>query len=342
MTRDNLSAKLHSRIMSRIHSTSDTRLILPKCETSSRSRSRSRRQRKSKPRSRSRSRSRTPKNKKSVDRSTQPKNHPKFKWEPMDDKWQHILLSSNFVVKDTVPDGNCQFRAIEQAMKGILIGGKKLSHKRLRKMIADYVLRMPDIHFNDIIQTYRIERDNGEFYGNWDPFKIKTKRQFSLQVKKPGFHFEGDYTTLSLLTKVLNTDIIVFNEESHLITKIESNNKRFIILNYIQFNNTGHYRVIGLKQQNVKKVDTIFEKEHMDANLKIIFDRKLFFCKHIEHIYNNSTNEFTCSSMISDLESLTDVLTISDKKIIYKLLGKVISKMLKNNSNRKIPLHFKM
>ena len=245
----------------------------------------------------------------------------KYIWSPVDDLWQKILLSDRFFVKDCAPDGNCQFRSLEEALKGDT--SLKFSHKKLRRLIAEHILTISDLEFKEIIENYRIEKENGEFYGEWDPNVIKTKRQLSLEIKKPGFHFEGDHVTLSLLSKILQIDIIIFNQNSHNITKIENDNLKFVILNFIQSGNTGHYKTIGFKQD--KRIFTLFNRNNLPDDIITLLDKNAFYKKHIEYIYN-LYEPFTCNDLLSNLESLLGKLINSDKILICKLSAAFVHK----------------
>ena len=81
----------------------------------------------------------------------------------------------NLVIKDCIPDGNCQFRSIENALYQY---NNKYTHIKLRKMVGNYILNLPESDFLSILNNYKIEKDNDEFLGHWDPYKVKTKTDF--------------------------------------------------------------------------------------------------------------------------------------------------------------------
>lgn len=243
----------------------------------------------------------------------------KFYWESLNEKWTELLLSSNFKIKDCERDGNCQFYSLSQALK---YSELKLSHRKLRKLLSDYIIKISDVKFKDILQSYILEQEHDEFHGDWNPSLIKTKKQLAKEIKKVGFNFEGDYTTLSLLSIILKIDFILFNENDKTITKIENvDNKKLILLNFIQIANTGHYQTIGL-QTNKKIPITIFNKEDLPKELVLIFNKNKFFTKHIKNIMNEFPN-VKCNEIISKLSSLS-ILSKSDKKVIYRVLAKLV------------------
>jgi hypothetical protein len=143
---------------------------------------------------------------------------PNYQWEGLDSEWKTLLMSDKFRVKDTIGDGNCQFRAIETALKCKSKNDgshKKQSHLTLRKLAGKYTNSGLNLEeFKNILEHYREEVVNGEFRGDWNPDNTKSKRQFIQHLKTPGFHFEGDDVTLSLLSRVLKIDFMIFTDTS--------------------------------------------------------------------------------------------------------------------------------
>lgn len=241
----------------------------------------------------------------------------KFIWEFLDEKWSDILLSDNFMIKDCPRDGNCQFSSLSHALNDI-------SQRKLRKLVSEYIMRLPDIKFKSILESYKLEQENGDFYGNWNPQTVKTKRQFANEIKKSGFNFEGDYVTLSLLSSILKTDFIIFNENDYIITKIESeHSKQIILLSFMQYNNTGHYKTIGIKTKGEKNPITVFKKTDLPKELALLFNKNKFFMKHIKNIYKEYPL-MKCNEVIFKLQEMLSILTKNDKKVIYRTLAKLI------------------
>ena len=164
-----------------------------------------------------------------------------YKWKPFD------MKVKNLVVKDCKPDGNCQFRSIEQALYQY---NNKYTHIKLRKLIGEYILSLKDKDFENILNNYRIEKDNGEFIGKWNPYKIKSKTDFVKNINTLGFHFEGDDTTLNILSKILNVDFIIINKDKSVTLKLTSG-RAIIVLYYEKHGLSGHYKTIGLKKDSM-------------------------------------------------------------------------------------------
>jgi len=168
----------------------------------------------------------------------------------------------NLMIKDCKPDGNCQFRSIEQALYQY---NNKYTHIKLRKIIGDYINKLNNDDFQHIIDNYKIEKDNSEFVGNWDPYKVKNKQAFIKHINKLGFHFEGDDTTLNILSDILNVDFIIINKNKSITLKL--NNKRAIIILYYQKSRlSGHYQTIGLKSKDT--VISAFNSKSLPIEIK--------------------------------------------------------------------------
>ena len=75
-----------------------------------------------------------------------------YYWEPLSETWQSKLGSTDFMVKNCLGDGNCQFRSIETALTQ---GGYRATHEKLRRLLAKYILSIDNKVFIDIIKTYQ-------------------------------------------------------------------------------------------------------------------------------------------------------------------------------------------
>jgi len=235
----------------------------------------------------------------------------KYIWKKIDKKWGKFLLSNNFYIKDCPPDGNCQFRSIENVLQS-------LSHIELRSLVSDYILKLNDEEFKIILSDYIIEKKSGQFYGNWNPSKIKTKKQLAHEINKLGFNFEGDNITLSILSKVLNVEIIIMNEPNSII-RIGENKRLFIILNFIKMGNTGHYISVGYKFNN--NIYTIFDKNNINYELRSLINRKLLLYRHI--IYSVYEKGLDLEEYLSSIQKILGKFSNEDIYIINKIIEKI-------------------
>jgi hypothetical protein len=257
-----------------------------------------------------------------IDFDTEVKEKDVFIWEPIDPKWSKKLLSECFVIKNCLSDGNCQFRSIETALTN---AGHKTDHEKLRRSICKYINNIDNNEFFNIIQNYRLEKQHGEFEGNWDPFTIKNKRDFIKQLKQPGFNFQGDNITLSLISQSLNIDIIILNDDLHItdLSNPEKLNQKLIILYFDKQNK--HYKTIGIKLK--KKVNTIFKRSDLPIEILRIIDKQNFFLHHIQTI---CLKELKCgkinlNNIIKSLQNKLQIpLSDKDKQIVFKIIRTIL------------------
>jgi len=275
-----------------------------------------------------------------------------FIWEPLQPEWQSKLLCNTFVIKNCLGDGNCQFRSIETALSN---AGCKTDHERLRKSLVKYINSLDNKDFFDIIQLYRIEKQNGEFVGNWDPFSIKNKRQFNNELKKPGFNFQGDHITLSLVSKALGLDIILLDNYFNItdLSNPDQLQPKVIVLYYDNkgtfnfsgqgtfnfsgqgtFNaervsgqgTSGHYQTIGIITKR-KKVYTMFKRSELPEEIDRLLDKHNFFLQHIRDICNKDLgcNKLQLNNIIKQVEDrIKTKISKHDKIKIIQIIRTIL------------------
>lgn len=248
-----------------------------------------------------------------------------FIWENISPQWQDKLLSSNFFIKNCLADGNCQFRSIETALSNV---GYKLDHKKLRNIIVKYINNLDNKIFFNIIQNYRIEKDNGEFIGNWDPYTIRNKRNFINEIKKEGFHFQGDHTTLNLISNALNIHFIILTSDYHIINLSKQDDlynqikpHKLIILYYNKIdNNYGHYQTIGFKSK--RKVETIFQAP-FPTEIENLLEKEKLLASHLNHILNgiDKSKKLQVNNILMSMQKkLHQTISLENKHTIMLFL----------------------
>ena len=243
------------------------------------------------------------------------------KWIPLDTIWENILLSNKFIKIDALGDGNCQFNSIEIALSNC--SKNKFTQQKIRNIIAKYIKEMSQVEFNEILNNYKIEKQNGEFRGNWDPFKIKNKQNFIKELKTSGFNFEGDNVTLALLSKAISIDFLIFTSDYNIISLINPDNlqNKLIILYYDT--SLKHYSTIALKE---KKILTCFDTKNLPKEIKILLDRNLYYLEHLRKICTvDNCKQLTLNSILTKIES-----SISPNTKLSKYTKRSIINIIKN------------
>ena len=252
-----------------------------------------------------------------------------FIWEPLSKEWRSKLLSDNFVTKNCLGDGDCQFRSIETALTN---AGCKTTPERLRQAVCKYINRLDNNHFFDIIQSYRLEKQNGEFVGDWDPFAIKSKRDFTKHLRTPGFGFMGDNITLSLICKAMKLDIVLLDDGLNVIdlSNNDEQHQRLIVLFYDR--NKQHYKTIGIQtsKRSIKtgpKVQTMFRRTDLPPEIDRLIDKHTFYIHHIKDI---CAQELKCgriqlNKILRTIQERTlKPIGQSDKKQILKIIRNIL------------------
>lgn len=246
-----------------------------------------------------------------------------FTWEPLEEPWRKKLQSENFVVKNCLGDGNCQFRSIETALTN---AGCKTDHERLRRSLCKYINGLENAEFFDIIQNYRLEKQHGEFVGEWDPFSIRNKRDFTTQLKKPGFNFQGDNITLSLICKVLNVDIVILDSSLN-ISDLTNNDKPHPKIIFLYYDRSKqHYKTIGFQTKR-KRIITMFKRTELPEEIDRILDKHNFYLYHIKNI---CSQELKCgrielNKIIKTIEDRIQThLSKQDKRSILKIIRMIL------------------
>lgn len=256
-----------------------------------------------------------------------------FIWEPLQPEWQSKLLCNTFVIKNCLGDGNCQFRSIETALSN---AGCKTDHERLRKSLVKYINSLDNKDFFDIIQLYRIEKQNGEFVGDWDPFSITNKRQFNNELKKPGFNFQGDHITLSLVSKALGLDIILLDNYFNItdLSNPDQLQPKVIVLYYDNKGSlnvsgqgtSGHYQTIGIITKR-KKVYTMFKRSELPEEIDRLLDKHNFFLQHIRDICSKDLgcNKLQLNNIIKQVEDrIKTKISKNDKIKIIQIIRTIL------------------
>ena len=183
-----------------------------------------------------------------------------YGWDEIDFLW-NIELGDKFMLLDCGSHGDCLFHCLAEAInlnniyKGDLTN--LLDVETLRLKASNQIT---DTNFDFILQNYKIEKDECEFQGDWDPYNIETKEQLRGELCKTGNNFWGDHIIIQLLSQNLKKNIIVLNgdedfEKLSYNTVETTGSKGYII---IYFENNCHYKLVG--KFNGKKINTLFNK----------------------------------------------------------------------------------
>ena len=88
---------------------------------------------------------------------------------------------------DCGSNGDCLFLCLEEGFKNIYNPlNEDFSVENLRELTANQINRN---NFTIILENYRVEYDNGEFEGLWNPYEIKNIEDLQNNIKKQAILF---------------------------------------------------------------------------------------------------------------------------------------------------------
>lgn len=231
-----------------------------------------------------------------------------FVWDPLPQNWQIKLLSKNFLIKNCL-DSN--YNSLESALQN---AGCKTNIDKLKRALCKYINYLDNNSFFKIIQNYRSHKSNI----NWDPFRIKSKRDFTSQIRRPEFDFRGDNIILSLISKVLNIDIILFQKNLDIINLANNHYTQPKLLILFYDNDENSYKSIGFQSKH--KITTIFKRIELPEEISRINNL------HLHHIKDICSSKLECKnleliSIINKLQNrLGKQLNSQERQEIFKLI----------------------
>ena len=200
-----------------------------------------------------------------------------YGWEKISKNFQKNLNLKEkqkiyYAVLDCGGNGDCMFHCISEALnEPYNISSKLYDTQFLRNTVSEGI---NESNFFIILENYKIEKDNNEFQGEWEPNDIKSIEELQNEIKKCGDNFWGDHILLQLIQKKLNINILLFktniydilseNDSENLeIQYLNEGGSKTIILYYIS---ELHYQLVGYFNGKVMK--TFFYKKEIPEELQ--------------------------------------------------------------------------
>tara|TARA_S200000501_G_scaffold23563_1_gene20371 strand:+ start:732 stop:1442 length:711 start_codon:yes stop_codon:yes gene_type:complete len=183
-----------------------------------------------------------------------------YGWSELGFLW-NIELGDQFMLLDCGANGDCLFHCLSEAINLDNICRGDISNlfdvQTLRTKASN---EFTSENFDLILQNYKIEKEVGEFQGDWDPESINSIEELQNELCKTGNNFWGDHIIIQLLSQSIKKNIIVLNgdEEFEKLTynTVETPGSKGYIIIY--FENNCHYKLVG--KFNGKKIVSVFPK----------------------------------------------------------------------------------
>jgi len=186
--------------------------------------------------------------------------------------------NSCFGLLECGSDGDCLFHVLAEAFNNNLIINNlipKYDVQYFRNLISEEI---NDNNFDTILTSYKLEKENDEFNGLWDPFKINTKEELKKEIQICGNNFWGDHILIQLLQDKLNLNVILLNTNSldydnpniyrirPIAARDISQYDTHVIINY---EDSVHFQLIGYFDGNLMK--TLFTKAELPQILLDVY-----------------------------------------------------------------------
>ena len=149
-------------------------------------------------------------------------------------------------------DGSCFFHCIAYALNTNEIYKEEpyvYNSQDLRNILANSITNKL---FDEIIEIYKILKDNDELYDTWDPYTIKIQ-EFKNLITDENNVFWGDHILIGLLMKELNINIIILNSNEfkniyNIYNTMEQYDpEKYTIL--LIYENDSHFKLLGHFQE---------------------------------------------------------------------------------------------
>ena len=191
-----------------------------------------------------------------------------YGWEKLPIEWRRKLNNNNFLLLDCGADGNCLFHVIAEALNNDNLSNnenkdsvKLYDVTGLRKIASECIV---DENFTFILESYKMEAETGDFYGDWDPEKINTLEDLKSEIIKEGDNFWGDHIILQLLGEKLEINFIIFNSplgDECSFYNSDLDNLKFNKTIFIYYDSLVHFNLIGFFNGNLIK--TVFTESEI-------------------------------------------------------------------------------
>lgn len=209
-----------------------------------------------------------------------------YGWSKLSLGWKKRLKEPNnknscFGILECGSDGDCLFHVLCEALNSddlINLRLPKYDIKKLRQIAANQINKT---NFDIIIETYKLEYNDIDFNGQWNPFEIYNSNQLKEQICTLGNHFWGDHILLQLIQKKLNINIIILNSEDYSQINLENrfkihptasndfeNYNKTIIIYY---SDNIHFQLIGYFDGKIMK--TLFNKDEIPLIILDIYNK---------------------------------------------------------------------
>lgn len=197
-----------------------------------------------------------------------------YGWKKIDLGWRKRIIELNGIKKckygilDCGAKGNCLFHCISEALNDSSNPEKCIYDiKTVRSIAADEINKD---NFNIILETYKLEQENDEFIGEWEPNNIKDIKDLQQEIMTCGDNFWGDHIVLQLLQEALKFNVIILNSgdsfyNNYTIKSIASDIFKYEKTIILYYTEGLHFELLGYFNNN--KMNVLFNSNNIPSEI---------------------------------------------------------------------------
>ena len=209
-------------------------------------------------------------------------------WERLDVNWVRRINKfirklkkipnspSLYGIKECAQKGDCMFGCISEALNSKLNLDEENLYtiKKIRQIAASQI---NEDNYDILLNSYKLAYDSNEI--TWNPNEIDNIEELKELISEPETIW-GDHVILSMLSKALKFNIIIFPDEKS--NDINSNNCLYLYKTTLEFNRNyptillyyiedTHFQLIGYFDVDNNKILTIFDFNEIPNEIKEIY-----------------------------------------------------------------------
>ncbi len=188
-----------------------------------------------------------------------------YGWDKLDLEWRKKLDSKTYIVLECGSDGDCLFHVISEALNLDLIFNNNIPEYDILDIRKLASKQINSNNFDIILESYKAELDCNEFIGSWNPNEITSLEELKKEVETCGDSFWGDHILLQLISKAIEINFIIFDDNKNDIYPLFDDFKYEKTICLYYYDNI-HFQLIG--KFDGKIIKTIFNNNEIPSFIK--------------------------------------------------------------------------
>jgi hypothetical protein len=261
-------------------------------------------------------------------------------WKKFNDIWISKTCSTKFRILDRenyYEGDNFEF-ILSNAFN------KKIKMSRIKRYIIKYLKTISTSVFSELIINYKEEYNLKNI--KWDPDVFMTNvKHFVTEIKKSYFSFKNDDTSMFLISRAFDVDLIILNDSIdtknivHIKTseavlkdklliiykeKLDQNLKNRFGLKNESENTIIEYSLIGFKTEDKRKKNmVVFAYNNLPIEVSKLLNNDMLYTEYIDKIMCEEGRKLELNEIIKKLQTSKSIV---DSKEIIEFINENLNK----------------